>query len=61
MELQLAELLTLLESVKLRVAAIESALTNIKGFYIETADGSEQGRIKYSLTPVPAEAMPVGE
>lgn len=48
------ELIIKCESQKLRIDALEKALLNITGFYLETADGSEQGRIKFGPSTVPA-------
>lgn len=47
MEEQFAELLTAHESLKLRVIAIEEALVNLQGFFIEGRDSSQQGRVVY--------------
>lgn len=35
----------------MQVTALKTALLNLKGFYIDTEDGSQQGLIKYG-TPV---------
>lgn len=43
------QLISTVESLKLRVAAIEDALPNIVGFYKEEADGSQQGQIKFGV------------
>lgn len=47
------ELIVKCESQKLRIDALEDALLNITGFYRETADGSQQGQIKFGST-IPA-------
>lgn len=41
------ELIIRQESQKLRIDALEDALLNIAGFNRESADGSQQGLIKY--------------
>ena len=38
---------------------MEKALLNITGFYIDTADGSEQGLIKYGKAPTQVEPEPI--
>lgn len=53
------ELIIAVESLKLRVSALEKALTNLKGFRIEEQDGSQQGQIKYSPVPTPIDPAPV--
>lgn len=57
MEEQFNELLTKFESLSRRQAATEKALLNIKGFYIETADGSEQGLLKFGTQPSDPEVV----
>lgn len=51
MEEQINELAIQIESLKMQVTALKTALLNLKGFYIDTEDGSQQGLIKYG-TPV---------
>jgi len=49
------DLITLVESQKLRIDALECALLNITGFKRQTDDGSQQGRIVFDTsTTVPA-------
>ena len=50
----LEELLTKIESQKLRIDALEDALLNITGFYRETSDGSRQGQITFGTPQVGA-------
>lgn len=59
MEQQLNDLQIAHESLKRKCNAIEKALLNIKGFYVETADGSEQGLVKYGVPPTQVEPVPV--
>jgi len=47
MEEQINELLIKQSSLELQIEALKSAMLNLKGFYIETGDGSQQGLIKY--------------
>jgi hypothetical protein len=48
------ELITKIESQKLRMDCLEDALLNITGFYRETADGSQQGKIRFGTPQVSA-------
>lgn len=56
MEEQLNELLIRFESLRRENEAMKKALLNIKGFYIETEDGSEQGLLKFGTPPAPVDA-----
>lgn len=46
------DLIIKVESLELRLVAVEDALLNISGFQKQTADGSQQGRIKYEQPKV---------
>jgi len=61
MEAQFAELLVRFESLQREHIAMKKALLNIQGFYIETADGSEQGLIKFGAQPVQVPPTPTEE
>jgi hypothetical protein len=52
------DLIIQVQSLALKVAALEKSLINIKGFYIEVQDGSQQGQIKYSPVPTPSDPEP---
>lgn len=43
----IGELVTKLESQKLKISALEDAVLNLQGFYRETKDGSLEGRIRF--------------
>ncbi|ALY08438.1 hypothetical protein SEA_THUNDERCLAP_39 [Arthrobacter phage Thunderclap] len=58
MEDLINELLVKVSSLDRQIKAINAALLNVKGFYIEQADGSQQGLLKFGVPPVPPE--PVG-
>lgn len=51
MEQMINEILIKQESLERQIAAIKAVLLNFKNVYIETADGSQQGLIKYGVPP----------
>ena len=58
MEKILNDLIVQVESLKRQHNALIKAVLNIKGFYIETEDGSEQGLIKYGVPPTQVDPVP---
>lgn len=57
MEEMLRQLLIQQSSIERQIAAIQAVLLNFKGVYIEKADGSQQGLIKYGVQPVDPEPV----
>lgn len=55
MEQMINEILVKQESLGRQIEAIKNVLLNFKNVYIETADGSQQGLIKYGVPPVDPE------
>lgn len=49
----IADIITLVESLKLRVCALEDALVNLQGFTKVTEDNSQQGRIIFERKQPP--------
>lgn len=62
MEEMLNQLLIQQSSIERQIVAIKAVLLNFKGVYIETADGPQQGLIKFGVQPVdPEPVVPVEE
>lgn len=59
-ETPIGQVIIALESLKMRMAAVEEALLKVKGFYREDSDGSQQNLIKFSpVEPQVAAVEPV--